>query len=125
MGLDVVLRAGSDLMLPLADEFEHGLLVTQGEIEVDGSPLVPGTLLYLPPGRAGVSLRSSAAARVTVIGGEPLEEPVLMWWNFVGRDKDELTHYCREWNAEAAVFGEVKAYDGARLTAPLPPWTTA
>lgn len=125
VGLDVVLRPGSAPVLPLQADFEHGLLVTQGAIEVDGDALTPGTLLYLPPGRERVSLRSSGPARVTLIGGEPLEEPVLMWWNFVGRDKDELTQYCREWNAQSGMFGEVSGYDGARLTAPLPPWATA
>jgi redox-sensitive bicupin YhaK (pirin superfamily) len=122
LGLDVVLEAGSAPTLPLRRDFEYALLVTQGEVEVDGSALAPGTLLYLPIGGESVSLRSHAAARLTVIGGEPLAEPVLMWWNFVGRSKDELTQYCREWNARAAVFGEVNGYDGTRLTAPLPPW---
>ncbi len=122
VGLDVMLEAGSDLKLPLQRSFEHGLLVTQGEIEADGEALASGTLLYLPVGRDNISLRSAAAARVTVIGGEPLAEPVLLWWNFVGRDKEELARYCREWNAQATVFGEVIGYDGARLTAPLPPW---
>ncbi|MFX8782101.1 pirin-like C-terminal cupin domain-containing protein, partial [Acinetobacter baumannii] len=89
----------------LQADFEHALLVTQGAIEADGDPLAPGTLLYLPPGREGVTLSGTQAARVTLIGGEPLDEPVLMWWNFVGRDRDELTQYCREWNARSGLFG--------------------
>jgi redox-sensitive bicupin YhaK (pirin superfamily) len=125
LGLDVAMTGGSALHMPLQAGFEHGLLVTSGEILVDGEVLTPGTLLYLGPGRETVELACEDSAWVIVIGGEPLNEPVTMWWNFVGRTKDEMVQYSRDWNAQADYFGAVHGYDGARLAAPLPPWAEA
>ena len=36
--------------------------------------------------------------------------------------KAELTQASGDWNTGAAYFGEVRGYDGQRLTAPMPPW---
>ncbi len=122
LGLDVALPAAGSATLPLRDDFEYGVMLTRGSVRVDGELLEQGTLLYLPPGRRELRIDADAAAQLVLIGGEPFPEPPLMWWNFVGRSKDEITAACREWNAGAARFGEVIGYDGSRLTAPLPPW---
>lgn len=61
-------------------------------------------------------------ARRRTIGGEPLQEPLLIWWNFVARTQQELVMACADWNAGARYFGEVAGYPGRRLEAPLPPW---
>lgn len=123
MGADVVAPAGADAVLPLREDYEHGAIVLDGEAQVGDERLAPGTLLYLGCGRPEVSLRTGASgARLIVVGGVPFEEPVLMWWNFVGRDQEEITRACRQWNDAQARFGEVRGYDGPRLLAPLPPW---
>lgn len=122
VGADLALTRGADVALPLAADFEHALLVTQGSIEADGETLTPGTLLYLPCGRDSLRLRSDNAARLALVGGVPFSESALMWWNFVGRSQQELTQACRDWNAGADYFGKVRGYDGAALVAPLPPW---
>ena len=38
--------------------------------------------------------------RALLIGGEPLGEQIVMWWNFVGRSHDEIVAYRAEWMAE-------------------------
>jgi redox-sensitive bicupin YhaK (pirin superfamily) len=108
--------------LTLRPDFEYGALVLDGEAELDGGRLSPGCLLYLGCGREHLALRGAAGVRLLVIGGEPFGDEILMWWNFVGRDRDEITRAVTEWNTGAARFGEVRGYPGARLTAPLPPW---
>ncbi len=100
------------------------MLVTQGSVEVEGEMLEPGTLLYLGDSRTHCRLRTQGPARLALVGGRAFEQPVLMWWNFVARDKAELTAACREWNARHQKFGDVKGYDGASLVAPTPPWDT-
>lgn len=125
VGLDLSLRPGASLELPLRGDFEHGLLVLGGSVDAGGEPLEPGTLLYLARGHSSVSLSCSAAAHAVLVGGEPFAESVLMWWNFVARTREELSQACRDWNAQAAYLGEVKGYDGARLVAPMPPWAVA
>ena len=123
MGVDVRIESGAtDASFPLDPEFEHALVVTQGRVEVEGELLEPGTLLYLGGQRDRVRLQATDAARLAVVGGRAFEEPMLMWWNFVARSKQELSAACSEWNRADPKFGEVTGYDGDRLHAPKPPW---
>jgi redox-sensitive bicupin YhaK (pirin superfamily) len=122
VGLDFQMAPQSSTQLPVRSHFEYGALVMQGSLTVAGEELAPGTLLYLGCGRESLSLRSDTGARAVLLGGEPFTEPVLMWWNFVARTKVEILQACQDWNAQSDYLGDVKGYDGARLTAPLPPW---
>lgn len=122
VGMELRSLDAIDAQLPLEPGFEYAALVLQGTADIGGEFLGPGTLLYLGQGRESLRLRTTAPVIVLLIGGEPFGEPLLMWWNFVGRSKQELLQASRDWNAAAAYFGAVEGYDGARLTAPLPPW---
>ena len=61
--------------------------------------LAPGELLYFAPGCVALSLRCDEAAQVLLIGGTPLDEPILIWWNFVARTQDEMQAALDDWNA--------------------------
>jgi len=111
-------------VLPLNPAFEYAALVAQGEASIDGHKLAPGTLLDLGTRRQRCTIHMAGPARLLLLGGEPLQEAPLMWWNFVARTKQELTQACRDWNSEQGYLGRVDGYDGARLVAPLPPWVT-
>lgn len=113
-----------DTTLSLDPAFEHALLVIDGQAAIDGEALLPNVMLYLGVGRSELKLGCDASCRIILIGGRPFEEEVLMWWNFVGRSREELTRACEDWNAGRGGFGEVHGYDGDRLIAPLPPWAT-
>ena len=79
-------------------------------------------MLYLGTGRTTLRLRADEPTRLLLLGGEPFEEHLVMWWNFVGRSGEEIADYAEQWNAESDRFGAVVGYDGARLEAPpLPP----
>lgn len=92
-----------------------------GEAHVDGVPVLPGSMLYLGCGRTELSLRAESDAGLMLLGGEPFEEELVMWWNFVGRSQAEITQAREDWT-NGTRFGEVKGYDGAPLRAPeLPP----
>ncbi|MFD0660608.1 pirin-like C-terminal cupin domain-containing protein [Thermocatellispora tengchongensis] len=85
----------------------------------------PGPLLYLGRGRQGLELRAGEGegpARVLLLGGEPFEERIVMWWNFVGRDHDEIVAFRERW-AAGEWFGEVRGFDGPPLAAPALPTT--
>lgn len=123
VGASIEAPAGAAATLPLRPDFEYGAIVTQGEAQIAGEPLAPGTLLFLGAGRTELRIAAGAgAAGIVLVGGEPFAESVLMWWNFVARTKDELTQASRDWNTAAPYLGEVRGYDGARLVAPMPPW---
>jgi quercetin 2,3-dioxygenase len=126
MGASIVAPAGSVATLPLREDWEYGAIVTYGRAEVAGQRTIPGALIYLAPGRSGVPIVTGAGdAGLILVGGAPLGEDVLMWWNFVARTKAEITQACGDWNTGAPYFGEVRGYLGERLTAPMPPWSNS
>ena len=51
-------------------------------------------------------------ARVMLLGGEPFTEPLLIWWNFVGRSHDEIVEFREEWETGSERFGRVEGYRG-------------
>lgn len=126
VGLNIDAPAAAVATLPLRADFEYGAIVTYGRAEIAGQRVIPGALVYLPPGRTGLPIVTGAGdAGIVLVGGLPFPEQLLMWWNFVGRDKDELTQASRDWNAKAPYLGEVRDSKLPRLVAPIPPWATA
>ncbi|HWU85578.1 MAG TPA: pirin-like C-terminal cupin domain-containing protein, partial [Rhodocyclaceae bacterium] len=55
-----------------------------------------------------------------LIGGAPFEEDVLLWWNFVARERAEIVAATKAWNQHTA-FGTVDGYLGDPLAAPPVP----
>jgi redox-sensitive bicupin YhaK (pirin superfamily) len=90
--------------------------VAAGAAEVGGVRLQPGQLLYIGPGRERASVAAAAGSRLFLLGGVPLGEPLLMWWNFVARTPEEITAAAAAWREDR--FGTVGGYDGERLPAP-------
>ncbi|MCW2748433.1 MAG: pirin [Nocardioidaceae bacterium] len=123
VGAELRMRPGS-ATLALDPAYEHGLLVFDGEVEVDGTMLEQGPLLYLAPGRESFDLRADATARMIVIGGEPFEEEIVMWWNFIGRSNDEIVKFRTDWEARGERFGHVEGHGGAFIPAPPLPNAT-
>jgi hypothetical protein len=116
VGLDVAVSGGA-LRLPLEPEFEHAVVVVSGRVSVAGAPLPVGTLRYLGTRRTALDLDADAGARLLVLGGEPLREPVLMWWNFVARTHDEVVQMRRDW-ADGRRFGDVPDSELPPIPAP-------
>ncbi|TWG07359.1 hypothetical protein FHX80_115864 [Streptomyces brevispora] len=117
VGADLALSRGAEARLPLDPDFEYAVLSMSGEAEVDGVPVLPGSMLYLGCGRTELPLRAESDAGLMLVGGEPFEEEIVMWWNFIGRSHEEIAEARRAW-AEGSRFGEVHGYDGDRLSAP-------
>ncbi len=122
VGADLSLTAGAETRLPLDPDFEYAVLSMSGEAEVDGVPVLPGSMLYLGCGRTELPLRAVSDAGLMLLGGEPFEEELVMFWNFVARSGEEIVQARKDWE-EGSRFGEVQGYDGARLPAPELPTT--
>jgi hypothetical protein len=122
VGADVAVQAGARAVLPLRQDFEHAVLVLAGAAEVDGGDIAPGPLLYLGSGRTSLAVASSAGARLMLLGGEPFEEQLVMWWNFVGRTHEDIVTARQQWMAGER-FGTVTGPDGDPLPAPAMPGT--
>jgi hypothetical protein len=56
-----------------------------------------------------------------LLGGEPFEEQILMSWNFVARNRDEMDAAYRSWQSDDGRFGRVNS-TLARIPAPDPYW---
>jgi redox-sensitive bicupin YhaK (pirin superfamily) len=102
LGAEITLDAGRAAELAVEPAFEHGVLVDTGRVTVAGATAGPGELAYRPAGADRLSLRASSEgrARVLLLGGEPLGERIVMWWNFIGRAHDEIAAYRAQWQAE-------------------------
>ena len=99
LGAEVMLEAGASLRLPLDPSYEHGLLLDTGEVRIDGKPLALHALGYLEPGREETVLEADADTRLLLLGGTPLGEAIVMWWNFIGRDHDDIVAHRGSWES--------------------------
>jgi redox-sensitive bicupin YhaK (pirin superfamily) len=117
LGTDVRVHPGRELLLPLNPDYEHALLVMDGDCAVNGEPLAGGMLYYLGTTRSEIGLASRTGGRLILIGGPPFPETILMWWNFVARTPEEIAEARADWEAKRR-FGDVTAYRGPRLAAP-------
>jgi len=117
VGADVALDAGAAALLPVEPDFEHAVLAMSGSLQVDGVEIAPGSMLYLGCGRRDLPLRSDPGARALLLGGEPFDEQIVMWWNFLARTSEEIASAREAW-AGGDRFGAVAGYDGDPLAAP-------
>jgi redox-sensitive bicupin YhaK (pirin superfamily) len=107
IGVDLDLRAATTV--PLRPDFEYALVVMRGAVVVDGMQATPGHLAYLGLGRDEVRLDVMEPARAILLGGEPFAEPLLMWWNFVARNRDEIDDAYASWRDQDDRFGRVRS----------------
>ena len=108
---------------PLRADFEHAVMSMSGHVMVEGEHLPEQELIYLPVGTAAVNLECTPDSRLLIIGGEPLDEAILLWWNFVGRTTEEMKEARAQWEAEAAtdaptIDGKPRRF-GAPVASPL------
>jgi hypothetical protein len=119
VGAEVRIEPGATVELALREDFEHAMLVPLGNVTIEGTTLGSGPLAFLGAARRAIVLTAGDdGATVLLIGGEPLAEDLIMWWNFVGRTHDEIVEARDAWEAHSARFGEVAGHDGARIPAP-------
>jgi len=120
VGAELAARRDASGSLPLAASHEHVIFVATGSARVDGAPdatvLRPGQLLYLDTGREQVGVSAAAGSRLFLLGGVPLGEQLVMWWNLVARTPEEIEAAVADWRAGR--FGTVAGYDGEPLPAP-------
>jgi quercetin 2,3-dioxygenase len=121
VGLEITVRTSRSEPLTLQPDFEYAVVSAAGTAEVDGVPLDAGTLLYLGRGRSSLTVGGPVGTRLFLIGGEPFEEELVMWWNFVGRSHEEIVEARSAWEESSPRFGVVHGYDGDRLGAPALP----
>jgi redox-sensitive bicupin YhaK (pirin superfamily) len=93
---DVVLAAGS--VLPLPDNHEdRGLYVTEGMIEVAGDQFESGRMMVFRPGDPITVKAGERGARLMLLGGETMNGPHYLWWNFVASSQEKIDAAKEAW----------------------------
>jgi redox-sensitive bicupin YhaK (pirin superfamily) len=100
LGAEVMLATGKSLEIEVDEAFEHGVLLDVGAVDVDGTELKPSDLAYAAPGARTLTVTAHEEARLLLLGGPPFGEPIVMWWNFIGRTHEEIVGYREEWQAQ-------------------------
>jgi redox-sensitive bicupin YhaK (pirin superfamily) len=94
---DVGMPAGGRIAVP-TEHVERAVLPVSGEIAIGGYRVPAGSLLVLRSGIAA-TVEALTPARLMLIGGEPLDGPRHMWWNFVSSSKDRIEQAKADWKA--------------------------
>lgn len=110
---DIAVAAGASLELPNRYP-ERALYVVGGEIELAGVRHGPGRLLVLPDGVASM-VRATSDSRLILLGGEPMDGPRHIWWNFVSSSKGRIEQAKEDWK-----LGRFPAVPGETELIPLP-----
>jgi redox-sensitive bicupin YhaK (pirin superfamily) len=121
LGLELVIPAGRTVQIPLDRSFEHGLHVAAGSIRVQEESTPSGSLLFVPAGTEEITLTAPKGAVIALLGGEPFDEPMVMWWNFIGCTHEEVEEMQRDWNAHSDRFPAFTDAIGGRIDAPPMP----
>ncbi|MEV0804588.1 pirin family protein [Kribbella sp. NPDC050281] len=127
VGADVTVEPGRTLTLPLTPSNEYAVLIVDGSLTVGDLTPGFGEMVYLGAGRESVNVvASDNGVRFLLLGGEPFEEQLVMWWNFIGRSHEEIVAARDAWQAAIGAGGNdrflmVPGYDGDPLPAPALP----
>jgi redox-sensitive bicupin YhaK (pirin superfamily) len=86
---------------------EQAFYVAAGHIEFADKLYRQGQLVILAPGHPAM-VRAKSDARLILLGGEPLDEPRHIWWNFVSSSRGRIEQAKEDWKQRRfpAVPGE-------------------
>jgi redox-sensitive bicupin YhaK (pirin superfamily) len=95
---EALLHPGASMPLPAVHE-ERAIYVVAGQIRIAGDLFEAGQLLILRPGDA-ITIVGTKIARIMVLGGEPMDGPRHIWWNFVSSSKERIEQAKEEWKSD-------------------------
>jgi hypothetical protein len=111
---DAALAAGARLDLP-ATLGERAVYVSDGNATIGDDSANAGQLVILQPG-VPATITAPQAGRLLVFGGEPLDGPRHLWWNFVSSSQDRIEQAKEDWRQ-----GRFAPVPGEPDFIPLPP----
>jgi redox-sensitive bicupin YhaK (pirin superfamily) len=94
---DVVMDAGS--VLPVSGRYdERALYLTSGVAEIGAVRLETGPLYVLKPG-IPIEVKAVTPVSLALLGGEPMDGPRHIWWNFVSSSAERIEQARADWAA--------------------------
>ncbi|SON56876.1 Quercetin 2,3-dioxygenase [Hartmannibacter diazotrophicus] len=92
---EVRLAAGKSAPLD-ADHEERAVYVVEGDVDVAGDRFAGPQLLIFRPGDR-ITITALTNARMMFLGGDALEGPRHIWWNFVSSRKERIEQAKEDW----------------------------
>ena len=86
-------------LMPLdADHEDRGVYVVSGEVEIGGQRFEAGRMMVFRPGDR-LAVKAISESRLMLLGGETLNGPRYIWWNFVASSKEKIEEAKEAWRA--------------------------
>ncbi|MCD7099730.1 pirin family protein [Stenotrophomonas sp. MMGLT7] len=114
--LNVAIDLQADAEIDLdGSHVERCIYVLEGEAQLDGVD-IPARHLVIPEPGARARLRAKTPLKAMLMGGEPLDAPRHLWWNFVSSSKERIEQAKEDWRQGR--FGTIPGDDKEFI--PLP-----
>lgn len=110
---EILLEPGAEMTVNVPAGHEHGVIAISGDLRLDDVSVPSEHLGVVDLG--ATELRLSAGdepVTAVLIGGEPLSEQIIMWWNFVGRSHEEIVRW-------RAAYQQEMGFDAPDEASPL------
>jgi hypothetical protein len=106
-------RLAPGAAIPLPDDHEdRGAYVLAGSVTVGGQAFEAGRMLVFRPGDR-IGLRAGAeGARVMLLGGQTMDGPRFIWWNFVASSRERIEAAKEAWRAGDWAHGRFRLPPG-------------
>ena len=83
----------------LSDDYEErAIYLLEGDIEIHGQKFEPGRLLVFSSGDE-ITIKGISPARFVLFGGELLDSPRHVWWNFVSSSREWIEQAKSDWKS--------------------------
>ncbi|CAM3823159.1 pirin family protein [Avibacterium endocarditidis] len=115
VGVDIQFQQAQSITIEQQPNFEYGVLVLKGEVEIEGQVYQQDQLVSLTDCQAHeFKIKGEADSHIMLLGGEPLPHKTLVRWNFVADSQDALRQAIADWNNGHSRFGHIDL-EGTRL----------
>ncbi len=98
--LDLRLKAGAKVKLPLADAYSTGIYTVKGKVAYnDGQSISEGFFVVFEETGEQIEIHAEADTTLLLLNGEPINEPVVSYGPFVMNTQEEIREAFREFRA--------------------------
>ena len=116
------MTAEAGVSVPLdPDHEERAIYLVDGEIEIAGERYEGPRLLIFRPGDR-ITVKTLKPTRMMFLGGDALEGPRHIWWNFVSSSKERIEQAKQDWKTGrfAHVPQRTRVHSAAGVSYPCP-----
>ncbi len=100
---DLRLALGARLALP-REQPERALYILDGALTIGAEAFAAHRMLVFAPGDE-IVIEATAPTRALLLGGEPLDGPRHLWWNFVSSRRERIEQAKADW--QSGRFGSI------------------